>query len=233
MNPIQNVNFGTISAFLNQKNNKMRFLLAILFLSATTAFAQDAKADEILDDLSAKIKKMNSFYIEFSANIKNTVAGTDENETGKGWVKGDKYYASYGDITVVSNGMKTWTIVKEEKSVYEVDADEEDEETINPKKLMTVWETGFKSKYEGEVKLSGELTHKIKLFPKNPATVEYHTIVLYISKEGNDLKKVIMKTKDATTMSYTLSKFEANPTIPDSKFIFDSKKYPGYAIIRD
>ena len=219
--------------FIIPKNNTMRFLLAILFLSVTTAFAQDAKADGILDDLSAKIKKMNSFYIEFSANIKNKVAGTDENETGKGWVKGDKYYASYGDITVLSNGMKTWTIVKEEKSVYEVDADEEDEETINPKKLMTIWETGFKSKYVGEVKLSGELTHKINLFPKNPGSVEYHTITLYVSKSGGDLKKVIMKTKDATTMSYAISKFESNPSIPDSKFIFDKKKYPGYALIRD
>lgn len=211
----------------------MRFLLAIFILTATTSFAQDAQADEILDKLSAKIKGLSSFYIEFSANISNKSAGTNENETGKGWVKGDKYYASYGDITVLSNGMKTWTIVKEEKSVYEVDADEEDEETINPKKLMTIWESGFKSKYEGETTLSGETVHKIKLYPKDAGSVEYHTIILYVSKSKNELKKVIMKTKDATTMTYTLSKFEENPSIPDSKFVFNSKKYPGYAVIRD
>lgn len=219
--------------FIIPKNIKMRFLLTIFLLTSTIAFGQDAKADGILDNLSEEIKKMNSFYIEFSANIKNNITGTDENETGKGWVKNDKYYASYGDITVLSNGMKTWTIVKEEKSVYEVDADEEDEETMNPKKLMTIWETGFKSKYVGEVKLSGETTHKINLFPKNPGSVEYHTITLYVTKSSGDLKKVTMKTKDATTMSYTISKFQPNPSIPDSKFIYDKKKYPGYVLIRD
>ncbi len=104
---------------------------------------------------------------------------------------------------------------------------------MNPKKLMTIWETGFKSKYVGEVKLSGETTQKINLFPKNPGSVEYHTITLYVTKSSGDLKKVTMKTKDATTMSYTISKFQPNPSIPDSKFIYDKKKYPGYVLIRD
>lgn len=211
----------------------MRFLVAIFLLTSITSFGQDAKADEILKKVSKKIKGLSSFYIEFSATIKNTDAGTSESETGKGWVKGDKYYASYGDITIISNGVKTWTIVKEEKSVYEVDADEEDEETVNPKKLMTIWETGFKSKYDKETTLSGVAVHKIKLYPKDPKNAEYHTITLYISKSGNEIKKVIMKTKDGTSMSYKLSKFESNPTIPDSKFIFNAKKYPGYPVIRD
>ena len=30
--------------------------------------------------------------------------GTNENETGKGWVKGDKYFANYNDNTIISNG---------------------------------------------------------------------------------------------------------------------------------
>lgn len=211
----------------------MRSLIAIFVLTSFVSFGQDAKADEILNKLSTKIKDLSSFYVEFSANIKNSSTGTNESETGKGWVKGSKYYASYGENTVISNGMKTWTIIKEEKVVYEVDADEEDEETINPKKLMTIWENGFKTKYDGETTLSGTAVHKINLFPKNPKDVEYHTITVYVSKTGNELKKVVTKTKDGTTMSYSLSKFEENPSIADSKFVFDSKKYPGYNVIKD
>ncbi len=207
-------------------------LLLSLFVGIQS-FAQDAKSQEILDKLSSKIKSQNSFYIEFSANVKNTAVGTDETETGKGWVKGDKYYASYGENTIISNGVKTWTIVKEEKSVYETDADEEDEESINPKKLMTIWESGFKNKYGKETTLGSETVHMIYLYPKNAGSVEYHTIVLYISKDSNELKKVIMKMKDGTNMTYKLTKFETNPTVSDSKFVFDAKKYPGYTIIRD
>ena len=211
----------------------MKILLTIFTLVALTSFGQDAKSQGILDKLSTKMKSQKSFYIEFSANIKNTTSGTNESETGKGWVKGSKFYASYGENTIISNGVKTWTIVKEEKSVYETDANESDEESMNPKKLMTIWESGFKNKYEKEDKLNNEAVHVINLFPKNPAKVDYHTITVYISKTSNELKKAVMKSKDGTTMTYSLSKFTSNPEIEDTKFVFDLKKYPGYNLIKD
>ena len=211
----------------------MKFLASLFVILSFTSFGQDAKSQGILDKLSTKMKGQKSFYIEFSANIKNTSNGTNESETGKGWVKGNKFYASYGDNTIISNGVKTWTIVKEEKSVYETDANEDDEETMNPKKLMTICESGFKNKYEKEDKLNNEAVHVINLYPKVPAKVDYHTITLYISKSTNELKKAVMKTKDGTTMTYTLTKFTSNPTVEDSKFVFDIKKYPGYTLIKD
>jgi outer membrane lipoprotein-sorting protein len=213
----------------------MRFLLLSLALSflSLNVVAQDAKAQGILDRLSTKMKGMKSFYIEFSASVKNTTTGTNENEIGKGWVKGNKFYASYGDNTMICNGIKTWTIVKDERSVYESDANTNDEESINPKKLMTIWETGFKNKYDHEDKLNGQTVHVINLYPKVPAKAEYHTIVLYISKTENELMKASMKAKDGTVMTYVVTKFTANPEIDDAKFVFDKKKYPGYPVIKD
>ena len=211
----------------------MRILFTLFILVSFTSYGQDAKSQGILDKLSTKMKSQKSFYIEFSANIKNATSGTNESETGKGWVKGSKFYASYGENTIISNGVKTWTIVKEEKSVYETDANENDEESMNPKKLMTIWESGFKNKYEKEDKLNNEAVHVINLFPKNPAKVDYHTITVYISKTSNELKKAVMKSKDGTTMTYSLSKFTSNPEIEDTKFVFDLKKYPGYNLIKD
>lgn len=207
-------------------------LLLILFINTQFTFAQDAKAQGILDKLSTKMKGLKSFYIEFSATIKNSETGTNESETGKGWVKGNKFSASYGDNTIISNGLKTWTIVKEEKSVYESDA-ADDEDGINPKKLMTIWESGFKNKFIKEDKLNGETVNVIDLYPKNPSKAEYHTIVLYISKIDGELKKAIMKAKDGTVMTYSLTKFQENPDIDDIKFVFDKKKYPGYPVIKD
>jgi hypothetical protein len=213
----------------------MRFLLLSLALSflSLNVVAQDAKAQGILDRLSTKMKGMKSFYIEFSASVKNSTTGTNENEIGKGWVKGNKFYASYGDNTMICNGIKTWTIVKDERSVYESDANTNDEESINPKKLMTIWETGFKNKYDHEDKLNGQAVHVINLYPKVPAKAEYHTIVLYISKTENELLKASMKAKDGTVMTYVVTKFTANPEIDDAKFVFDKKKYPGYPVIKD
>lgn len=212
----------------------MKFLFTMLALAVVTfSFGQDAKSQAILDKLSAKMKAQKSFYVEFSATIKNASNGSNQSEIGKGWVKGDKFYASYGENTIISNGMKTWTIVKDEKRVYEASATADDEDNMNPKKLMTIWETGFNNKYDREEKLDGEAVHVINLYPKNPKNVDYHTIILYISKADNELKKAVMKAKDGTTMTYALTKFTSNPTVEDTKFVFDPKKYPGYKLVKD
>lgn len=212
---------------------KQILTILILIFASFISFGQDAKSQEILDKLSKKMKAQNSFYVEFSANIKNSSTGTAETETGKGWVKGSKYYASFGENTIISNGLKSWTIVKEEKSVYESDSNEEDDESINPRKLLTIWEDGFKNKYSSESTFNGETVHVINLYPKNPASVDYHTVILYISKTKNELMKAVMKTKDGTVMTYTITKFSFETDISDSKFVFSTSKYPGYTVIRD
>ena len=195
-------------------------------------FGQDTKSQAILDKLSLKMKSYKTFYIEFSALIKNTTSGQNDNEFGKGWVKGDKYFANYNDNTIISNGVTTWSIVKEDKSVYEADSDDS-EESLNPKKLMTIWENDFKNKYTKEGKLNNELVHVINLTPKQLDKSDYSSIVLYISKSKNELKKVIMKLKDNTTMTFSLTKLTVNLAIDDTKFIFDKKKYPGFSVIKD
>ncbi|MFK7783576.1 MAG: outer membrane lipoprotein carrier protein LolA [Crocinitomicaceae bacterium] len=212
----------------------MRFLTIILTFAAFsfTSFGQDAKADAILDKLSAKIKAQKSFYVEFSSTVKNSSSDSKSSFSGKGWVKGDKYYASFGDNTVISNGIKTWTVIKEEKTVYVTDADEEDEESVNPKKLMTIWETGFKSKYSKKTTIGGESVHMIYLYPKN-AKVDYTYIVLYVSVSTNELKRVVMSMRDQTKMTYSMKKFTSNPSVADSKFVFSKSKYPGYTVIED
>lgn len=209
-------------------------ILALVTFNMTIAQeTKDSKSQAILDKLSTKIKGYKSFYIEFSASIKSPNSSSVESETGKGWVKDKKFYASYGDNTIISNGLKTWTVVKEEKEVYEADANDDDEESLNPKKLMSMWETGFKNKYEKEETLNGESVHVIYLYPKSAQKAKYHTIILYISKSSNELKKAIMKAKDSSVMTYVVTKFDENVAVDDSKFVFDAKKYPGYKIVKD
>ena len=216
---------------------KSLFFIMTLFTFGYTLSQQikdsDPKAQIILDKLSQKMKGLKSFQIEFNASIKNQNSGANESEIGKGWVKGNKYCATYGDNTVISNGIKAWTVVKEDKAIYQSDVSDNNNEGINPKKLMTIWETGFKNKYEKEEALSGEKVHVIYLYPKDPKKVEYHTIVLYIAKDNIELKKAIMKTKDGSTMTYTLNKLIENPDIEDTKFIIDIKKYPGFKIVKN
>lgn len=211
---------------------KYLFLIGVL-LSFSVGAQSDEKSDEILNKMSKEIKALNSFSIDFTFSMKNSTTGENTKESGKGLVKGDKFYATLGDNEIISNGVKIWTIVKEENVTYESDADDDDEESINPKKLMTIWESGFKSKYVKEDKIGTASVHVINLFPKKAGEAQYHTITLYVDIKSNEMIKGVMKMKDGTTMSYEITKFEKNSEAPASKFVYDPKKYPGYKLIRD
>lgn len=209
----------------------MKYLILLLSFTTFYTFAQDNKSQAILDKLSTKIKGLNSFYMEFNATVTQP-NGKTESEIGKGWVKGNKFSAVYGDITILSNGLKQWTIVKEDKSVYESDASKS-QDLISPKKLMTIWESDFKNAFEKEETVDGVVTSKIKLIPNNPKKAEYHTIYVFVTKTTNELKKAIVKMKNGTTMTYTLTKFTENPTVDDANFVYNPKKYPGYELVKD
>ncbi|MGM0478827.1 MAG: LolA family protein [Bacteroidota bacterium] len=212
----------------------MKYLLfAMLLITGTVSAQSDKKSEEILDKMSREIKQMESFYVEFTMQIKNDATGEDSKQDGFGYVKGDKYYASLGENVLISNDVKNWTVVKEEKVTYQSAVDYDDEESMNPKKLMTIWEEGFKSKYVEETEYGGIPVHEIKLFPVNPGEVNYHTIQLFVGKNNNDLKGVIAKTKDGTKQTYDINTFDKNKSVSDEKFVYNPQKFPGYQLIRD
>lgn len=212
----------------------MKYLLLGLLFSAGALFAQsDQKSQEILNNVSKEIKGLKSFYIEFDMKVNNPSTGENSNNKGSGYVKGERYYATLGETILISNSIKNWTVLTAEKVAYQSDFDENDNEALSPKKLMTIWESGFKSKYNKEVTLNGKKYHQISLFPVNPGKVNYHTIIVYVDTQNNELYRAIMKTKDGSTMTYTILKFEKNKEVNDSKFVYNPQQYPGYQLIRD
>ncbi|MBW7867784.1 MAG: outer membrane lipoprotein carrier protein LolA [Brumimicrobium sp.] len=211
----------------------MKYLIFGLLLMSTTLFAQnDKKAQDILNKISADVKALNSFYIEFNMDISNPATGEKSNDKGTGFVKGNKYYTSFGKNTLICNGLKVWTVVKDEKVTYQADVDSNDD-ALTPKKIMTIWESGFKSKYEKETTIDGKKVHQISLFPIKPGEVNYHTITLYVTSDSNELYQGILKTKDGGIMKYTITKLEKNKAVEDAKFVYNPQNFPGYQLVKD
>lgn len=213
---------------------KLKYLFfTLLFTSSFAVFGQsDQKSKQILDKVTHSIESLNSFYISFNMKVQNTATGQNTNQDGFGYVKGNKYYASLGNNTVISNGLKSWTAVKDSKVTYLSDVSNDDD-AITPKKLMTIWDNGFKSKYDKQTTLNGKSVHQISLFPTNPGKVNYYTIVVYIGVKDNSLEKAIMKTKSGSTMTYTIKKLTKNKPVSDTKFVYNPKDFPGYKLIRN
>jgi outer membrane lipoprotein-sorting protein len=207
-------------------------LLALVAIISTNAIAQnsdyDPKAKVILDELSKKAKEYKTISIEFVTIIK----GRDINETrkGKAMVKGDKYYYESADQKVFCDGKSVWNYTSDENECYIEKLSNIDDE-LNPTKMLTIWESGFKYQFVKEATENGKVIQEIKLFPKDAQKNKYHTIILKIDKAKKEVQKVIIKGKDGLDMTFEIKKFETNKEIPDNTFVFEKTKFPGVVVI--
>lgn len=207
---------------------KSLFILLIAGATGLTSFAQeDTKAKSILDKLSTKTKAYKTIKADFLFTMANKGEGTNESQSGKIEIKGDKYILSISGQDVISDGQNMWTILKESKEVQINEIDEEDEEAISPNKIFTLYEEGFKYKYVKEDKGM----HIINLYPKAAADKSFHRIALYINKVKNEINKVKVYGKDGTITTYSIKSFTPNSVIPETRFGFDKSKFTGYEII--
>ena len=210
--------------------NKLLTLFAsVLLLSATLSAQDDPKSKAILDRLVAKSKSYTSFQADFSSRLQSKQDGLDVKQEGHIKVKGKKFRLELDDNTVINNGTIMWTYSKESNEVMLSDPSEMDQE-LDPSKLFTQYETGFKSQFVEEKTDGGITVQVIKLFPTDAAKKAYHTIVMTIDKAKVEPKSVKVLYKDGNEVTYTLKKFTPNVELADPLFTFDKAKYPGVEV---
>ena len=132
-------------------NCTMKTLLTIIsFILTSFIFAQDndPKAKAILDELSKKTKAYTSLQIEFT--MKTISKMGNETIKGKATMKGLKYNVDLGGQELRSDEIKKWTLVHgKTKECYEtvIGKDGDDDDALNPTKLLIIWEKGFKYRF--------------------------------------------------------------------------------------
>lgn len=200
-----------------------------------TALAQtqetDPKAKAILDKLSAKTKAFSSITANFNSSLDNKKANLKVNQKGSLRLKGNKYKVELDDYLIINDGTTAWTYTKESNEVQVDDAAElKGGNSIKPSEIFTIWEKGFKYKYEKEVTIAGAKCDIIKLFPKDNKR-NFHTIILTINKTKMEVQGVEVLGKGGEIYTYTVTKFQPNLALVDTDFQFNKTKYPGVEVI--
>ncbi|MDO9000920.1 MAG: outer membrane lipoprotein carrier protein LolA [Bacteroidota bacterium] len=205
----------------------MKKLLGLLFVCGSiilSAQDQDPKAKAILDDLSKTTKAYKTITADYSFTILNKEKKQVEKQAGKVQIKGNKFKLEIPGNTIVCDGKTLWNYSKDAKEVTIKDFDVDNDDQLNPSKIFTIYETGYKFKYDKEEKVGVAMCHVIDLYPSvKPEKKKFHTAKIYVDKVKKQVTKLVMIMKDGGQNVYDIKTLKPNLEIADIVFVFDTK----------
>ncbi len=211
---------------------KLFSTVAIFLMACNLGYTQDAKAKEILNKLSAQTKTYKSYKVDFAINIENKDQKIKDSKSGTLTVKGNKYHVNINnEQEIFSDGKKITTFLREVNEAQINSVDEMDDDALNPQNILTIYEKGFKYKYNKELTRNGKKVTQIDLFPINPKDKDYTLVRLFVDTAKNQITEAEIQGRNGTIYTYIVRNLQPNIEIADKIFIFDKSKFPGVLII--
>ncbi|WEK18160.1 MAG: outer membrane lipoprotein carrier protein LolA [Candidatus Pedobacter colombiensis] len=191
----------------------------------------DAKAKIILNEVSKKYRSYDVVKADFTLIINNQQANAKDTQEGTLYVKANanKYKVNMTTQDMISDGKTLWTYLKEEKEVQVTNVNHSDD-ALNPAKIFTIYEKGFKYLYTGDNKIGTKVYQMIDLTPTD-INKSYFKIRLSIDKAAKQIASALILEKNGNRYTYNVKTFVANVKVPESTFTFDAKKYPGVEVV--
>ncbi|MES2418965.1 MAG: outer membrane lipoprotein carrier protein LolA [Bacteroidota bacterium] len=211
-----------------------RIIVALTIIGAFgfSASAQtDAKAKEILAAVSKKYRSYDIVKTDFSFTLNNAQAKVKETQQGTLYVKANanKYKVAMTNQDLISDGKVQWTYLKNDKEVQISNVDNSSD-ALNPARIFTIYEKGFKYLYTGEKKVGAKTYQMIDLSPTDTKKTVFK-VRLSIDKASKQIANVVIFEKNGNTYTYNVKTFSPNIKVPETTFAFDAKKYPGVEVV--
>ena len=172
----------------------MRKLLFIFLLHPIFLFSQD-RTNEILDKVSQKTASYFNIEAHFTNAIISEAAGINESQKGVLYLQGDLYKLELEEQTIISDGESNWIHLIDEEEVQITEVDEE-EESMNPSKMFTIYQEGYKNKFVSET----SNVYIIDLIPEESGS--FIKIELRISKKEMRIAGFTLFDKNGGSYAY-------------------------------
>ena len=204
--------------------NKHFFLIILLFvtpvLSAQPAHSQAAS---VLEKTAQKYNALSAFSLNFSVKIEDKKS-QNKNFTGVLFVKKEKYFLTFEDQIIATDGKMAWNYQKNSNEASLFETDDDDFSIYNPAKLLNNWNSEYYAKVIREEVFQKKQVIIVDLTPQKKRS--FYKIRLFIDKTTSYIQQIMMYETDGTTLTYTNTKFTPNPVIADTKFTFNKNDYP-------
>ncbi len=223
---------GAVNKFQNKSTKKVRtkFIQIIaLFLFSITIQAQDKKAKDLLNQVSAIVKSYDNIVSDFKYTQNNSKENINQNSKGNVTMKGNQYVLNFMGVTKIFDGKKSYTIVPEDEEVTISTVNENDQTAITPSKMLTFFNSGYKCSMDKLQDVKGRKIQYIKLIPTN-AKDPRKEILLGIDVQTKHIYNLIETGKKGTKTTLTVNSFKTNQPLSKNQFTFVASKYPNYYI---
>ncbi|WP_353087859.1 outer membrane lipoprotein carrier protein LolA [Flavobacterium sp.] len=207
-----------------------KFLAIIMLLTISVSTqAQDKRAKNLLDQVTAKIKSYNNIVIDFKYTLTNTKENINQESKGNVTLQGNKYVLNFMGATKIFDGKKTYTIVPEDEEITISSINDADEKAITPNKMLTFFNKGYKYVWDIQQNINGRKIQMIKLIPTNTKD-QRKEILLGIDTQTKTIYNLIEVGKNGTRTTLTVNSFKTNQPLSKNQFNFVAGKYPNYYI---
>lgn len=209
----------------------MKKCLAVfaLLLFSYSIQAQDKKAKNLLDQVTAKIKTHENIVIDFKYTLNNSKENINQESKGNVTMKGNLFVLNLMGVTKLFDGKKTYTINPEDEEINIAKFNEKDDSSITPSKMLTFFNSGYKYVWDILQDVKGRKIQYIKLIPINTKDARKE-ILLGIDNQTKNIYNVIEVGKNGTKTILTVNSFKTNQPLSKNQFTFEASKYPKYYI---
>ena len=206
---------------------KNLFSIGLVFFLTLSLNAQDKKAKDLLDDVTAKIKSYDNIVIDFKYTLNNVKEKINQESKGNVTIDGNKYVLNFMGVTKIYDGKKTYTIVPEDEEVTISSVNDADEKAITPSKMLTFFNSGYKYSWDISQDIKGRKIQYIKLIPTS-AKDQRKEVLLGIDVQTKHIYNLIEVGKNGTKTTLTVNSFKTNQPLSKNQFTFVASKYPNY-----
>ena len=203
--------------------------IALLLVSSFSIQAQDKKAKDLLDQVTAKIKNYDNIVIDFRYTLNNSKENINQESKGNVMMKDNLYVLNLMGVTKLFDGRKTYTINPEDEEISISKFNEKDENAITPSKMLTFFNSGYKFGWDILQDVKGRKIQYIKLTPTSTKD-QRKEILLGIDNQTKNIYNLIEIGKNGTKTTLTVNSFKTNQPLSKNQFTFEPSKYPKYYI---
>lgn len=203
--------------------------IALFILISFNLQAQDKKAKDLLDQVTAKVKSYDNIVIDFKYALNNSKENINQESKGNVTMKGNMYVLNLMGVTKIFDGKKIYTINPEDEEVSISKLNEKDEQAVTPSKMLTFYNSGYKYTWDIKQNVKGRQIQYVKLVPTS-AKDQRREILLGIDIQTKNIYNLIEIGKNGTKTTLTVNSFKINQPLSKNQFTFEASKYPKYYI---